>query len=705
MADDTFQVLIEIREKLRGLEETTQEFRAAKREARAFGETARIAFGSFIGNVATRAVSNLTMAMRRFVAEGFRYMANVEQQTIAISKLVGGMENAKQVIKDLESFAARTPFQLESLIQGRRNLEIFTRGAITSEEWLRLIGDASAGTANRIEEVTFWVGRLYSSLENGDPIGESTLRLMEMGIISGEVRKQLEGVSDTRQALLVLERAFSRYAGSMDEQSESLNGRLSTLRDNISKLGSAFVTGATGGQDLVDALGDINDLIDDPETMDALERWGGYFFTIAKWAGNAAGFFEIMAQNAGALTAVALSGNPKEALEAYDEFFRRETKAPSGVIDTGTIRPITSRPPEPAEEQVHKVPKLIQLNNDLNQILRKQAEIESNQLVPGLLKREEELALLEQKKLLLRELSYALGAEGDRLEREGKSEDAFSFYDRGIQALIESEQIQGVLDAESTPGGQFTSQLAGWMDDFQTFGEAAGSVFTDTLNPAVNEFGATLIGTLRQGGSAMDALRSIGTRMLDNFLMGVVDYGMQWVATQVLIKTGLISTEALSDTLRAKRIAGTAAEGAATAASMGPAAIMSSVASFGGAAVLGTVALLAAMAAFGGGFAEGGYTGPGGKYDIAGYVHRGEHVMPAEAVNSIGLPNLEYMRRTGQLPPAGQPAGPQVTRSTSERPHRTILVDDYRKARRLTEDPDFEDEVINIVKRNRGDLV
>ncbi|RCW85442.1 phage tail tape measure protein [Phyllobacterium bourgognense] len=45
------------------------------------------------------------------------------------------------------------------------------------------------------------------------------------------------------------------------------------------------------------------------------------------------------------------------------------------------------------------------------------------------------------------------------------------------------------------------------------------------------------------------------------------------------------------------------------------------------------------------GFANGGYTGPGGKYEPAGVVHRGEYVMSQKAVNWIGLENLERLHR------------------------------------------------------------
>jgi tape measure domain-containing protein len=48
------------------------------------------------------------------------------------------------------------------------------------------------------------------------------------------------------------------------------------------------------------------------------------------------------------------------------------------------------------------------------------------------------------------------------------------------------------------------------------------------------------------------------------------------------------------------------------------------------------------------GYAVGGYTGPGGKYDPAGIVHAGEHVQPQEVVREPGaLPFLEQIRQHG----------------------------------------------------------
>lgn len=62
--------------------------------------------------------------------------------------------------------------------------------------------------------------------------------------------------------------------------------------------------------------------------------------------------------------------------------------------------------------------------------------------------------------------------------------------------------------------------------------------------------------------------------------------------------------------------------------------------------IFGTVLGGPAGGFFGGlGFADGGYTGPGGKYQPAGVVHRGEYVMPREVVQRVGVDNLAGLHK------------------------------------------------------------
>ncbi|TPW26394.1 phage tail length tape measure family protein [Pararhizobium mangrovi] len=79
------------------------------------------------------------------------------------------------------------------------------------------------------------------------------------------------------------------------------------------------------------------------------------------------------------------------------------------------------------------------------------------------------------------------------------------------------------------------------------------------------------------------------------------------------------------------------------------------------------------------GFSSGGYTGDGGKYDPAGLVHRGEYVMSADAVRTLGASNLDQLHRSalkgysdGGL--VGRSLAPAATRSSSKEATTTISI-------------------------------
>ena len=68
------------------------------------------------------------------------------------------------------------------------------------------------------------------------------------------------------------------------------------------------------------------------------------------------------------------------------------------------------------------------------------------------------------------------------------------------------------------------------------------------------------------------------------------------------------------------------------------------------------------------GFAEGGYTGPGGKYQPAGIVHRGEYVMPARTVQKLGVGTLDRLRgyADGGLVSPAMPTLPRLVTSGAQ---------------------------------------
>jgi len=172
--------------------------------------------------------------------------AQMETLETAFAPLIGGSENAKKRIKELSNFAAATPFELPEIAKGSRVLETLTKGALSTGDGLRMVGDVAAATQQPFEEIAMWVGRLYDGLQSGRPVGEATMRLQELGVVSGDVRGRLESMQKAGVAGNAIwgeaAAALNRFSGSMERQSVTWSGKLSTLRDNIGQVLAAFGT-------------------------------------------------------------------------------------------------------------------------------------------------------------------------------------------------------------------------------------------------------------------------------------------------------------------------------------------------------------------------------------------------------------------------------------------------------------------------------
>ena len=90
------------------------------------------------------------------------------------------------------------------------------------------------------------------------------------------------------------------------------------------------------------------------------------------------------------------------------------------------------------------------------------------------------------------------------------------------------------------------------------------------------------------------------------------------------------------------------------------------------------------------GFAEGGFTGPGGKYEPAGIVHRGEFVMPQDAVNRLGVPMLDALSK-GASPASGAGGGKM----------NVAVFDDRSKMREYLESQDGKSVILDIYGQNK----
>ncbi len=181
------------------------------------------------------------------------------------------------------------------------------------------------------------------------------------------------------------------------------------------------------------------------------------------------------------------------------------------------------------------------------------------------------------------------------------------------------------------------------------------------LRLVTNQFATTLRDSFEEG--LADGLQKLakGTQDLEDTVRGVAQAiadAMLQLAAQNLAQ---MATQGLSNLLT-----GGAKAGAETAAAAAGAATMAgaitSASAVGGSTIAGSMTAAAVVAGqtiagamtaasvggVAGGFAEGGWTGPGTKYTVAGVVHAGEYVQPAHVMRQPGAMGfMESFRRQG----------------------------------------------------------
>ena len=142
--------------------------------------------------IAATAFIAIGAAMRKGKEAVFGMNAEIETAEIQFATFLGSTEAAEEKVASLFEFAKTTPFETGPIIKASRQLQVFGGNVLNSDENLRLFGDAAAATSAPIDNLTFWIGRMYSSIQGGKPFGEAAMRLQELAVMTPEARTQME---------------------------------------------------------------------------------------------------------------------------------------------------------------------------------------------------------------------------------------------------------------------------------------------------------------------------------------------------------------------------------------------------------------------------------------------------------------------------------------------------------------------------------
>lgn len=183
------------------------------------------------------------------------------------------------------------------------------------------------------------------------------------------------------------------------------------------------------------------------------------------------------------------------------------------------------------------------------------------------------------------------------------------------QKITEIEQTRAAIEAQYRQQ-RMDAMWAEWQQ--QSLGaQLFGTALDSAMSTASNSITGLLTGTM----SVQDAMRSLGSTVLNSLVNSFVEMGVQWVKSAVMGQTAQVAATATTTAAQTAGLATTTAASTAaaatTTAAWTPAAIVASIGSFGGAAAIGVGAVLGALAmGIAGKRKNGGHVSAGSMYEV-----------------------------------------------------------------------------------------
>lgn len=276
------------------LNTTAQGLKTAEGYMNSFGDAASgsskslagaIAQGTIMAGVFSKLYAAALSAAEGFISSGIEYNAQIEKYTTGFTNMLGSAEAAQQVMSQIQEDAAKTPFDVESLTKANQYLISAGENASYARNTIMALGDAVSATGGGNDELN----RMSQNLQQIANTGKATTADIKQfayagidvyGILADYTGKSTAEVQNMTisydlltQALQAASEEGGRYYNSMDTQSQTMNGRVSTLKDNVKQLAGLMTGDLSSGVGVV--IGNLNDMLVAAQEAYKTDGWIG----------------------------------------------------------------------------------------------------------------------------------------------------------------------------------------------------------------------------------------------------------------------------------------------------------------------------------------------------------------------------------------------------------------------------------------------
>lgn len=220
-----------------------------------------------------------------FVEMGISYNAQIEKYTTGFTNMLGSAQAAQEAMQAIQEDAARTPFDVASLTQANQLLISAGENAAYSRKVINALGDAVSATGGGNAELSRMAANLQQIANVGKASAIDIKQFAYAGINVYQVLADYTGKSVQEvqnmtisydllsQALIAASEEGGRYYNAMDTQSQTMNGRISTLKDNVSQLSGLMTGDLSSGIGVV--IGHMNDMVVAAQEAYKEDGWKG----------------------------------------------------------------------------------------------------------------------------------------------------------------------------------------------------------------------------------------------------------------------------------------------------------------------------------------------------------------------------------------------------------------------------------------------
>lgn len=241
--------------------------------------------GTVMANVFSKLGSAALSAAEGLISSGIEYNAQIEKYTTGFTNMLGSAEAAQQVMSQIQEDAAKTPFDVASLTQANQYLISAGENASYARNTIMALGDAVSATGGGNDELNRMAQNLQQIANTGKATAVDIKQFAYAGIdvygiladytgkSTAEVQKMTISYDLLTQALQAASEEGGRYYNSMDTQSQTMNGRVSTLKDNVSQLAGLLTGDLSSGVGVV--IGNLNDMLVAAQEAYKTDGWIG----------------------------------------------------------------------------------------------------------------------------------------------------------------------------------------------------------------------------------------------------------------------------------------------------------------------------------------------------------------------------------------------------------------------------------------------